>query len=59
MNHAIRTRELTRRFGRMTAVDRVTLDVTPGSVFALIAAPARRKLFKMCARCSAATLRRS
>ena len=36
MNHAIRTRELTRRFGRMTAVDRVTLDVTPGSVFALI-----------------------
>lgn len=36
MTNAIEMRELTRRFGRLTAVDRLTLDVAEGSVFALI-----------------------
>lgn len=36
MSYAIETRELTRRFGAATAVDRVSLQVPSGSVFALI-----------------------
>ena len=36
MNHAIRVRDLTKRFGSMTAVDRCSLAVEAGSVYALI-----------------------
>jgi ABC-2 type transport system ATP-binding protein len=36
MTHAIETRELTRRFGRIEAVRRLTLQVPAGSVFALL-----------------------
>ncbi len=36
MTHAIRAQELTKRFGKVTAVDRCTLEVPEGSVFALI-----------------------
>jgi ABC-2 type transport system ATP-binding protein len=32
----VEMRELTRRFGPMTAVDAVTLDVAPGEVFGLL-----------------------
>ncbi|MBY0503462.1 MAG: ABC transporter ATP-binding protein [Bryobacteraceae bacterium] len=38
MNSVIETRALTRRFGRKTAVDQVTLTVPTGSVFALMGA---------------------
>jgi ABC-type multidrug transport system ATPase subunit len=34
--NAIQTRALTRRFGRLTAVDRVDLDVQPASIFGLL-----------------------
>ena len=36
MTHAIRTQQLSKRFGKVTAVDRCTLQVPEGSVFALI-----------------------
>ncbi len=36
MNPVVETRELTRRFGSITAVDRVSLQIPAGSVFALI-----------------------
>ena len=36
MTHAIRAQELSKRFGKVTAVDRCTLEVPEGSVFALI-----------------------
>ena len=36
MNQAIQVHELTRRFGALTAVDRCTLEVETGSVYALI-----------------------
>ncbi|HWQ52117.1 MAG TPA: ABC transporter ATP-binding protein [Bryobacteraceae bacterium] len=36
MEPIIRTRELTRRFGALTAVDRLTLDVAPGEIFGLV-----------------------
>src|SRR6185295_7749941 len=34
----IRTRSLTRRFGQFTAVDQLTIEVTPGSIFAFLGA---------------------
>jgi ABC-2 type transport system ATP-binding protein len=36
MSHAVETRELTRRFGRLDAVDRLDLRVPAGSAFGLI-----------------------
>ncbi len=36
MTNAIRAQELSKRFGKVTAVDRCSLEVPDGSVFALI-----------------------
>ena len=36
MEPIIQTRELTRRFGELTAVDRLTLEVAPGEIFGLV-----------------------
>lgn len=36
MSLAIRTEDLTRRFGRVTAVDRLNLEVEPGRIFGLV-----------------------
>ncbi len=38
MNISVQTRDLTRRFGRFTAVDRVTLDVYEGEIFGFLGA---------------------
>lgn len=36
MEPIIRTRELTRRFGALTAVDRLSLEIAPGEIFGLV-----------------------
>jgi ABC-2 type transport system ATP-binding protein len=38
MNHAIRTQSLTKQFGRMLAVDSISLAVPEGSIYALVGA---------------------
>ena len=36
MDPIIRTRDLTRRFGELTAVDHLNLEVAPGEIFGLV-----------------------